>query len=163
MNRPLHNSSDAWQANRKPTAVRCVTAIVVVLALTGSLSLSGCSKSVPGLVPVSGKLTKNRGPWPKKGAINFTPLSTSAEHRVLPGMAHLEEDGSFTVLTPSGNGLMPGEYMAVVRCWLEGGDEHHAGKSAVPAIYGSPQTSPLKVTIPEGSGPIVLDWDIPAK
>ncbi len=52
-------------------------------------------------------------------------------------------------------GMMPGEYVASVRCWLEDSSEdgRNPGKSAVAERYRRPQSSPLKVSVPRGRRP----------
>ena len=156
---------DSWafgRADRKPAAGRRVTATLAIVALVASFALGGCNR-VPGLVSVSGKLTYDGGPWPKKGEIIFSPVAKTGDHPQLPAMAHVMDDGSFVAQTADSKGMMPGEYNTVIRCWLEPADEHHAGKSAIPERYGRPLTSGLKLTVPEGSPPMVVDWDIKSK
>jgi hypothetical protein len=147
----------------KEAAKRSPAATLAVLALAAGVGLMGCNRGPAGLVPVSGKLTYDGGAWPKAGQINFSPVKPLPGHPVLPAMARLNEDGSFAIQTPSAPGLVPGEYNVAIQCWLEPPEDRRAGRSAVPNRYNSPQTSGLKVAVPEGSGPIVLNWDIPSK
>jgi hypothetical protein len=144
-------------------ATRKRAAYTVLVALLTCLGLSGCNKGPAGLVPVSGKLTLDGKAWPRFGQINFSPVKPAEGHPVLPAMARVNDDGSFTILTPDAPGLLPGEYNIAVRCMLEARDERHRGKSAIPERYGSPQTSGLKVTIAEGSKPVVLNLDLQSK
>jgi len=123
----------------------------------------GCNRSPAGLVPVSGKLTLDGHAWSKSGQINFSPSKPTPGHPVMPNMARVNEDGTFAILNPVAPGLMPGEYSATIRCWENAPDDRHAGKSAIAERYGSPQTSGLTVTVPEGSGPIAVNWDIKSK
>jgi hypothetical protein len=146
---------------RKPAVGRHVTTTLAIFVLVGGVAVSGCNRGIPGLVPVSGKLTYKGGPWPRKGSINFSPVLTEGK-KLLPAMAHVEEDGSFVVKSADTPGMRPGEYLVTIRCWLEAPDESKSGKSAIPDKYSSPQTSGLKLTVPEGSGPIVQNWDITA-
>jgi hypothetical protein len=55
------------------------------------------------------------------------------------------------------------DYNIDIFCMREAGDEHHAGKSAIPERYKSPLTSGLKVTVVEGSQPVLLNVDIKSK
>jgi hypothetical protein len=144
------------------TCLRAKAAIALVILL-GCFAWSGCNRGIPGLVKVTGKLTYDGGPWSKKGQVLFSPVKAAGDRPLLPAMAHLNEDGTFTVRSSTSNGMMPGEYNAVIRCWLVAPDDRHAGKSAVPQRYGSPLTSELKVTVPEGSKPIFVNWDIKSK
>jgi hypothetical protein len=137
--------------------------ILAIVTLACSIGLSGCNRAPAGLVPVSGKLTLDGHAWAKSGQINFSPAKPTPGHPVMPNMARLNEDGTFAILNSVAPGLMPGEYIATIRCWEKAPDDRHAGKSAVAERYGSPQTSGLKVTVPEGSGPIVVNWDIKSK
>ncbi len=168
MNRFCQNSPAPALVGRKPAVGRHLTTTLAIFVLMGGIAVSGCNRGISGLVPVSGKLTYNGGPWPKKGSINFSPVLVE-DKALLPAMAHVEEDGSFVVKSADSLGMRPGEYLVVIRCWLEGpgGGENSrhktSGKSAIPERYSDPRESGLKLTVPEGSGPIVLNWDIPSE
>ena len=136
---------------------------IAVLTLLACIGLSGCNRGPAGLVPVSGKLTLDSKAWPKSGQINFSPVKPAEGHPVLPAMARIKEDGTFEILTPDAPGLLPGDYNVAVTCMKEAGDDRHAGKSAIPGRYSSPRTSGLKVTIAEGSKPVVLNLDLKSK
>jgi hypothetical protein len=171
MNYPHQDRPARLRFGGKTVAGRYAKAILAISALLGVIVVSGCSRGIPGLVPVSGKLTSDGGPWPKRGSahsawsITFSCTKKVGDHPTLPAEAHLNEDGSFVVQSSSSMGMVPGEYVASIRCWLEdpAEDGTNKGKSAVAEQYRRTQTSPLKVSVPEGSGPIVLDWDIPSK
>ena len=136
---------------------------LAVLLLLTCVGLGGCNNGPAGLVPVSGKLTLDGKAWPKFGQINFSPVKPIEGHPVLPAMARVNDDGTFAILTPSAPGLVPGEYNVAITCMKEAADERHAGKSAIPDRYGSPRTSGLKVSIAEGSKPVVLNLDLQSK
>jgi hypothetical protein len=155
-NLALIRRGHAWPS---PISTICA-AVLLPLACLG---LTGCNKGPAGLVPVSGKLTLDGKGWPKYGQINFSPVKTVEGHPVLPAMARINDDGTFAILTPAAPGLVPGEYNIAIRCMLEASDERHAGKSAIPERYGNPRTSGLKVTVAEGSQPIVLNLDLKSK
>jgi hypothetical protein len=135
-------------------------AYLAALLLLACIGLGGCNNGPAGLVPVSGKLTLDGKAWPKFGQINFSPVKPIEGHPVLPAMARVNDDGTFAILTPAAPGLVPGEYNVAITCMKEAGDERHAGKSAIPEHFGSPRTSGLKVTIAEGSKPVVLNLDL---
>ena len=143
--------------------LRTSVAFWAILPLLAAAGLGGCNRGPAGLVPVSGKLTLDGGPWPKQGVISFAPLNPAPGHPVLPGVAKIEPDGSFAIKTEVAPGLVPGEYLVAVQCWLDAPDEKREGKSAIAERYRNPQTSELKVSVPEGSGPIKLSWDIKSK
>jgi len=142
---------------------RFAIANTAFLALLICVAMTGCNRGPAGLVAVSGKLTLDGGPWPRQGQINFSPVKAAAGHPILAGMARVNADGSFSIQTPSSPGLLPGEYEVAITCWLNAPDDRHAGKSAVAERFNHPQTSGLKVTVPEGSAPIQLSWDIASK
>jgi hypothetical protein len=148
---------------RKKTGALRPAACLAWVALLACIAVTGCNRGPAGLVEVSGKLTLDNGPWPKQGQISFSPVKAAAGHPILVGMARVNADGSFSIQTPSSPGLVPGEYNAAVLCWLEAPDDNRAGKSAVAERYQHPQTSGLNVTVPEGSAPIRLNWDIKSK
>jgi hypothetical protein len=132
-----------------------------LVALLVCFAAGGCDHGIPGLVSVSGKLTYAGGKWPKTGEILFS--RDQGAGKVLPAMAKINEDGTFVVMSSNSTGIAPGDYTAVIRCWLEAPNERrHESKSAVPARYSSAQTSPLKLKVPESSPPIRLDWDVPS-
>jgi|GEM_PF-2551444 len=142
-----------------------------------SLMLAGCGGSEKGLVPVSGYITFDGGPWPKPGKITFLPIGDSGTE-LRPASADFATDGAFTVSSYDGSqGLYPGEYGVTVECWEEEPGmakpeelkERTAkkdwrpsaqlkpvslgptgGKSYVPPLYQNPQTSPLKLKVALG-------------
>ena len=143
--------------------LRVAFSVCAILALVACAGLSGCNRSPAGIVPVSGKLTLDSSPWPKQGQISFASVKPAPGHPVLPAVAKIDPDGSFAIKTTAAPGLVPGEYNVAIQCWQEAPDEKHAGKSAIADRYRRPQTSKLTVTVPEGSPPIYLNWDIKSK
>jgi hypothetical protein len=165
MERLFHDSPACERPGGNAAARRGARARLAILALLGCLALGGCNRGgIPGLVSVRGKLTYAGGAWPNKGEIIFSQTNKVGTGPVLPAMAHINDDGTFEVQTSDAMGMMPGEYAAIIRCWLDApGEGGRKGKSAIPQRFGSPQTSGLTVTVPENSGPITLTWDIPSK
>jgi hypothetical protein len=162
MERLFHDSPPSERPGGN-AAGRRVRERLAILALSGCIALGGChSGGIPGLVSVRGKLTYAGGAWPRKGEILFSQTNKVGTGPVLPAMAHINDDGTFVVQTFDAMGMTPGEYTAIIRCWLDAPGEGRKGKSAIPQRFGSPQTSGLNVTVPENSGPINLDWDIPS-
>jgi len=134
-------------------------ALAFVLVASG-----GCGNGPRGLVPVSGKLTYNGVAWDKPtGEVIFSPLSTPTGGHLTPAMARIAPDGSFTAKTIDADGLMPGEYGVAFRCMAKPATTSSEGESALPARYRTPRTSGLKVSVPEGSGPIYVQWNIEDK
>jgi hypothetical protein len=132
----------------------------------------GCGKGEPGLVPVSGRVTLNGGPWPKEGTITFTPAgavegSDRAQSR--PGSGKFDIEGSFTVgsFEPA-DGLFPGRYQVGIEC-LEaepGMDDKGrmvGGKSLIPKKFQSGATSGLSFVVKPGERSAVASLDVKTK
>jgi hypothetical protein len=151
----------------RPEEKRSRIGVWLVLALAVLAPIAGCAKDpVGGTVRVSGKITYHGGNWPTSGFIGFAPLEKAEGFKLLPGLSRFDTEGNFDVWCGDHQGLVPGEYRAVVRCAAatgEGGErvEGDMGKSLVPDKYANAPDSPLKLTVEKGSGPIVLKWDIP--
>lgn len=124
----------------------------------------GCGGTEPGLVPVSGKVTLNGGPWPKEGRINFTP--TGAGDLLRPGGATFDTDGSFRVTSfTEADGLYPGTYQVSVDCWevepTIGNDGRPTpGKSPVPPKFRNPATSELNFEVKPDQQSAVAEFDV---
>ncbi len=143
-----------------------------LLAFSLSLvSLAGCGATERGLVPVSGRITLDGGPWPKPGKITFLPVADTGEN-LRPASADFAPDGGFTVSSFDGaEGLYPGEYQVSVECWesepgMMKADEAKkaaaskkaaggptSGKSLVPQKYQSTATSEFKLKVEVGKKP----------
>ena len=138
-------------------------AVMLVLALS-----AGCNGAVreSGLVPVSGRVTLDGGPWPKDGVITFGPVS--AENTSRPTSATFDTSGNFTVMSfDNSPGLYPGTYNVGVECWEEppGMNEKGkptVGKGPVPKKYRNGATSGLKLTVEAGSTPDA-NFDVKSK
>ena len=114
-------------------------------------STLGCSKAevkVP-VVPVTGKLTVG-GEVPVGAQIVL-----HAKGHTLPAGAspvgRVAEDGSFKIsIYGEGEGVPAGDYVATVQWYrivkTPSGDTI-SGPNVIPAKYGSPDTSPIKVTV----------------
>lgn len=157
---------------------RLASRVVWALGLSGAL-LGGCgTASESGLVPVSGRITLNGGPWPRPGKITFVPKGGDGS-KLRPASADFDTNGDFTVSSFDGNkGLYPGDYWISVECWEElpgmanpnavKGEEGKKslvmspGKSAVPKIYQSHETSKLSLKV-ESSGSPAASFDIKTK
>lgn len=130
-----------------------------------------------GTKPVRGKLTVDGRPLAKAGIV-FTPLGPGGR----TAYAETGEDGSYTLKTfQPGDGALPGEYRVTIvweeqphpylhhregsaeqkaleKDYLQWKATHKATASPVPAEYGKPATTPLKVTVPIKDG--IADFDI---
>ena len=122
--------------------------------------LPGCGSDAPEMVPVSGKVTLDGGPWPKPGIVFFTPLEPAEGFPRRPGMGHFDTDGVFTVTTRDpGDGLIPGTYRIAVECWEVEPTDSAPGKS-----YTSEWYIGQELTVEPGDrGPIRLEYDVPGR
>jgi hypothetical protein len=145
-----------------------------VLLLVGLLPalVLGCGgvEQEKGLVPVSGKVTLDGGPWPQPGQITFTPTAAGKDPNAasVSYVAKFATDGSFTVANPSANGMKPGKYWVSVDC-PEGGvikmpmpGEKIEDKNAAPKKYRNPESSGFKYDI-EGSKAPPANFDVKSK
>jgi len=132
-----------------------VTCMVVVI---------GCGRSRPETIPVSGKVMLDGGAWPIKGMIIFTCSKPATGFPGRPGRATFNTDGTFVVGTyEKDDGLMPGEYRVVVSCEEGAQDTESVPKSYVAARYQSPVNSGLTLTVPPGSDPIAVSYNVSSK
>ena len=115
------------------------------------------------MVPTRGKVTLDGGPWPKPGALYFTPLKPAEGFPRRPGVGHFDTDGTFTVTTRDpGDGLIPGTYRIAVECWEVEPSDNRPGKSYTAERYTSPARSGLELTVEPGTRDTVeLEYDIP--
>jgi hypothetical protein len=111
--------------------------------------LTGCGSGGPDLVPVSGQIMLNSGPWPASGALHFIPVGVVQGSPSRAGMAEFGPDGKFVAKTfPPQIGLLPGSYQVRVECWkVPPTMEAPIGDSYVPHKYQNPKTSGLQVAV----------------
>ena len=132
----------------------------------------GCGTGEPGLVPVSGRVTLDGGPWPKGGTITFTPAGGvvgSDPTQSRPGSGKFDADGSFTVgsFEPD-DGLFPGSYQVGIECLdAEPGMDNKGrmvgGKSLIPTKFQSGKTSGLTFVVKPGENSAVASLDVKTK
>lgn len=111
----------------------------------------GCGKAevkVP-VVPVTGKLTVGRE-VPVGAQIVLHAKGHTLPAGVSP-VGRVAEDGSFKIsIYGNGEGVPAGDYVATVQ-WYKivktSSGETISGPNVIPAKYGSPDTSPIKVTV----------------
>jgi hypothetical protein len=118
---------------------------VAVLCLVALLPLAGCSNK-PKLVPFTGRVVvEGRTQLGGDPIVALVPAEGLGKER-LQGM--INPDGAFTLNTyPHGDGVMPGRYKVLVQ--FNGGKpfEH----------YGSAETTPLEVAVPDSG---LTDYEI---
>jgi hypothetical protein len=128
------------------------------------IMLVGCGPRRPETVPISGKVTLDGGPWPIKGMIIFSCSQPAKGFPSRPGKATFNTDGTFVVGTyEKDDGLMPGEYRVGVIC-----EEGAQSTESIPKSYGasryqSPARSGLTLTVPPGSDPITVSYNVSSK
>lgn len=138
--------------------------VLLMLWLTvGGLTVGGCGRDAPEMVPTRGKVTLDGGQWPKPGSLFFAPLEPAEGFPRRPGVGQFDKDGVFTVTSRDpGDGLIPGTYRIAVECWEVEPSDTRPGKSYTAQQYTSPARSGLELTIEPGTrGPVVLEYDIP--
>lgn len=115
---------------------------IFTLAVLGLIA-SGCSRDLPELVPVSGRVQFAGESPPATGVIHFLPLERSGNLPRKPGMGSFGMDGRFEVQSFNGvKGLVPGRYRVKIECFSHppaaspGGYEK---ASYVPADYQPPE------------------------
>lgn len=118
----------------------------------------GC-KDGPQTVPVSGRVTLDGGPWPRRGMLFFAPVEPAEGFPRRPGVADFQEDGVFEATSfEPGDGLLPGKYLVNVECW-EVPPSMGPGppaKSAVPADQQNGVDCDRTLEVPVG-GPAMRD------
>ncbi len=138
----------------------------------GAIAAAGCGSGVEaekGLIPVSGQVTLNGGPWPRPGQISFIPTKagSSTDTASVTSIAPFGVDGSFTVRHEGSNGLKPGTYWIAVDC-PEGEPsmpllgQKVADSNAVPKKYRNPETSGLSFDV-AADKPTVASFDVNTK
>ncbi len=135
----------------------------VLLTLAFSL-LFGCGPSGPKTIPASGKVTYKNKPV-TIGRIAFQPVEIPAGAPQRPAMGKLQEDGSYSLSSfIKDDGLVPGEYCAVIHAMISGPTPENPTAPtiwAVPERYTSTQTTPLKVTVPsDTSGKLEFNFEL---
>jgi hypothetical protein len=134
----------------------------VVIACT--VVVIGCGPGRPERIPVSGKVTLDGGPWPIKGMIIFTCSKPAKGFPGRPGKATFNTDGTFVGGTyEKDDGLTPGEYRVAVYCEEGAQDTESKPKSYVASRYQSPVRSGLTLTVPPGSEPITVSYNVSSK
>lgn len=143
-------------------ALRCGAVLLAYAALPG------CEPAASrGLVPVTGRITLDGGPWPRPGTLTFLPAEEQPPGGAaggLPptraGFAEFDTEGRFVAQTRRpGDGLMPGRYRVGVSCWLQPPDLAAAGSGPVaPEAVRDPLKSDLYADIsPTGAATLSLD------
>ena len=131
---------------------RLVLAFVVVLT---AAAFSGCNGDPH--VSVSGKVTRNGGPWPVKGNIYFACKDPAPGFDMEMSSSVINEDGSYSAR------LLPGTYNINLEMWEvpPSMENPAAQKSFIPDKYKSTAGSGFQIEVPVGSGAFKKDFDVP--
>lgn len=142
----------------KPHRTNCMVAreLLIALLATSAIVFAGCGG--PGRISVSGRVTYQRGEWPKAGVIYFNPIEPAEGYPRLTGIGKFETDGSFTVqATGQSKGLVPGKYAVKVECYeVEPTMQNPAGKSYIPDGFTFPE-----VVIEKGKRADNIELNVP--
>jgi hypothetical protein len=124
--------------------------------VVAALVVGGCGGGARG-VKVSGQVLQNGKPirfLPKEEImVGFSSTVTPAGQQVIAGWASISpEDGTFTFLGPSGNGIPPGKYNVVVNSQL-----YQQSHDRFEGVF-DPKKPPLIVdVVPDAGQPIIID------
>lgn len=141
---------------------------VFLLCLLSTLPLCGCGGQKYGMVPAVGHITYKGQPL-KFGSVAFHPIKTVQQgvpHRM--GLGFIKTDGSYSLSTfKKDDGVMPGEYAVIVICREKpkaSDPEDYSPPSIIPERYARSETTPLKITVPDGkAGPLTFDFKVEEK
>lgn len=143
---PVRQSIERLGLGRWAFAVIVLGAVGIALVV-GVCTLSGGPSCV--VHPATG--IARAGHTPLVGAqIRLHPRGMTLPDDATPS-ATVQDDGTFALTTfTKGDGAPAGDYVATVQ-WFRVAKDGSAGGNALPKRYASPTTSPLTVTIREGT------------
>jgi len=126
-----------------------------IAALSIFAVTSGCGSKVPfGMVPVHGKVTYEDGSLIPADSmlVVFSPILSGDKSKMVPpgGRSNVNvQDGTFSAVSSyrKDDGLVIGRHKAMVMSYKNGPNGQSAPSTAVPAIYGKEDTTPLEVEI----------------
>ena len=95
------------------------TILTILLALALCILIAGCSSPPPKPVKVSGKITNGKQvltvPTGARLTVNFIRIFDEPKPLTMFGATYHNDDGSFEVPGPDGQGLPPGKYRVVLK------------------------------------------------
>jgi hypothetical protein len=137
--------------------------------LAAALLVVGCGGDGLRRVSVQGKLSVKGQPL-EGAVIQFIPVGATKGEG---GIGRSGKEGAFTLISSraGAGGIAPGEYRVRLSRMVEANgtplpddarDADYPGSwESVPPQYTSPDGSPLKVTVPESGGAVVVDIPVP--
>jgi hypothetical protein len=125
----------------------------------GLVVFAGCGGSGPGLMKVHGTVRYNGAPV-TSGTVQFQGQPGQTPE-LPPGTGIIQSDGTYTVTTVHGPGLVPGKYLVAVVSMESGELEspQPVVKWLVPEKYANPTTSGLSADINSQTA-MPLDFDL---
>jgi hypothetical protein len=118
------------------------------------LSAVGCGEKWAEVFPASG-VVKVDGQAPVGAKLVLHAVTPQGPDAAAP-TASVKLDGSFAVTTyQAGDGAPAGDYIVTIQ-WYKIDKDGTVGPNVIPAQYGNPKTSPIKVTV-NASGPTQLE------
>ena len=144
---------------------------VMACLLFTTILMPGCGE--PALYPISGKITLGGKPY-ERLLVYFHPIDRKASAFSV-GVGETTNDGTLSLRSSAGNGLVSGKYRVSFACYVLQGsknttvgldsekaddDRTHVTKDIVPSPYNSPEESPLEFTV-SSKGNNFLEFDIP--
>jgi hypothetical protein len=124
---------------------------VAGIALTVAVVTLSTNRAPCPLYPLSGRLVIGKV-IPAGAQVSLLPKSAPLPDDAVP-RAIVREDGSFIFGTfAKEDGVPAGEYVVLVQ-WFRVSSDGSGGANVLPANYASPATSPLSVTVTEGTNP----------
>lgn len=134
-----------------PSAARRLGAAAVLVGLLAA-GCGGGEGRVP-VYPVGGTV-KVGGEAPEGALVVLYPARDAKNQEIRPS-AKVSKDGSFKLTTyDADDGAPAGDYVATIQ-WnklVKRGSDFVAGPDVIPADYASPEKSPWKVSVRNGSG-----------
>lgn len=130
----------------------------------GAVWIAGCGNDRPTTIPVSGRVTLDKGNWPTSGTLFFLPMEPASGYPRRPATAEFAEDGSFGSATSwqDGDGVVPGRYKVYVECWkIRPTRAGPPPQSYAATKYQAGATSDIEVDVAADSGDQQFEWNIP--
>jgi len=129
-------------------------------------TLPGCGPKNPATVAVQGKITY-RGKPLEKAEVQFSPIGEKAGALRRMAVGEVDSQGVYSLNTfIKGDGVLPGEYAVTIsrikrKNGVDAVENYVQEPPLVPAIYGSPDQTPLKATVPaDASGTLTFDFEV---
>jgi hypothetical protein len=142
--------------------VRFVSRFLFLSCGLFAVSLLGCEKSGPKMVPVEGKVTYKGKPVPR-GSVSFFANNKKGNQSMEVPIGTIE-DGTYHVITRITEGMTPGWYNVAVNAAKQIDPKNpYFTEWLVPEKYSNPKTSKLELQIVENPAPGAYDINLDSK